>query len=315
MSLLLHQPRGKGVYGTRSVALIYMPVLGLAVGSFLNLNIDRVPRGISIVSPPSQCDGCERRLTPFELVPLLSYLWVRGRCRHCGVRLPIRVFVVEAATGALFGLVTYYLGLSPGTVILLAFGSLFLTISFIDLEWTIIPDALVIPGALLGVATAPFGFAGAERDLPGAYVSVAAGGAVGLAILLLIYVVANLVYRYKLRVDHSEVGEDTVAGEVPVDMDGDEDSADVAFGFGDVKLGALIGMVVGFPEVLMSLSLSFLAGGVLAVFLLLLRLKGRGDAMPYGPFLAGGAMVLLILGQDIGWYWDPVVDWYLDLLP
>ena len=257
------------------VVLAYMPIFGLAIGSFLNLNIDRIPRGLSIVSPPSLCDRCQRRLGLLDLVPLLSYLWLRGRCRFCGVPIPLRAFLVEAVTGALFGFVAYRFGLTPLAGVILAYGSLLITVSVIDLEHIIIPDKLVIPGILLAFAAVPFGPIGEDRALGEAFWRAVAGGGLGMAILLFIYVMAFVMYR-----------------------------SNIGFGFGDVKLGALIGLVIGFPDVLIALYFTFISGGVTAVLLLLLRLRGRRDAIPYGPFLAVGAIATLLVDEGIGWYLD-----------
>ena len=255
------------------VTLVYMSLLGLAVGSFLNLNIDRIPRGQSIVSPPSQCDSCQRRLSPLDLVPLLSYLWLRGKCRYCGVRIPLRAFLVEVAAAVLFGVVAYRFGVGPVAWVIVVYGSLFLAISVIDLDHTIIPDKLVVPGIVLAFAAAPFGPVGDGRELGDAFLRVAAGGALGFGLMFLIFGVSILVYR-----------------------------SNVGFGFGDVKLGALIGLVVGFPDVLVAIYFAIVSGGVVAVLLLLLKLKGRRDVIPYGPFLSLGAVFTLLMAQDAGWY-------------
>ena len=257
------------------ILLVYLTLTGLAVGSFLNLNIDRIPIGMSIVSPPSQCDHCQRRLSVSDLVPLLSYLWLRGKCRHCKAGIPQRAFWVEVVTGALFGLVAYRFGLVPVAGVVLVYGSLFIAISVIDLERTIIPDKLIIPGVILAFAVAPFGPVGEDRGLGETFVSIAAGGAVGVSAMLIIYLGAFLVYK-----------------------------SSIGFGFGDVKLGLLIGLVVGFPEVVVSLYFAFLSGGIVAAMLVLTRLKGRRDAIPYGPFLAIGAIAILLVGKDAGWYLD-----------
>ena len=257
------------------VALAYMPLVGLAVGSFLTLIIDRIPRGVSIVSPRSQCDRCHNPLGPLDLVPLISYLWLRGRCRYCGAAIPLRTTTVEVGTSVLFGLTTYVFGLTPFAGVILAYGSLFIAVSVIDMERLIIPDKLVLPGVVLAFAAAHFGPVGDGRVLGDTFVRVVAGGALGFGAMLLVYVASYLVYR-----------------------------SSAGFGFGDVKLGALIGLVIGFPEVLIALYFAFLLGGVIAVILLALRLKGRRDVLPYGPFLAAGALVTLIVNEDIGWYID-----------
>ena len=156
------------------VFLVYMPLFGLAVGSFLNLNIDRIPRGQSIVKPPSHCDQCQRRLAPLDLVPLLSYLWLRGRCRFCGAAIPRRAFLVEVVTGSFFGLVGYQFGLAPVAWVILAYGGLFIAISVIDLEWRIIPDKLVPSWGAPGLRCRPI-WTGRRREGTGGYLRKGCG--------------------------------------------------------------------------------------------------------------------------------------------
>src|SRR4030042_6368667 len=91
-----------------AIIIVGFALLGLSVGSFLNLCIDRLPQHKSIVSPRSHCDGCQRRLETVDLVPLLSYIWLRGRCRYCGARLPLRIAIVELVTGAIFAVLAWY---------------------------------------------------------------------------------------------------------------------------------------------------------------------------------------------------------------
>ena len=329
-----------------TVALIYMPLFGLAVGSFLNLNIDRVPRGMSIISPPSQCDVCARRLGLLHLVPILSYLWLRGKCRYCGARISLRSPVVELLTAALFTTVALTFDLSSMAWVTLGFSCLFITVAFIDLEHTIIPDKLVFPAILLAAATAPFGFVAEDRGTFESLWRMAAGGAVGLGIMLFIYMVSMTVYGEKPRFlrllegqfpdfrhlkrpdkgtlvesaeDAAHLGVDAELeaegfidswitqpeGESsdPVEAwkrwmlearsvaeeklatsgagDGNDEAqlqpmeveVDPPFGFGDVKLGLLIGMVCGFPEVIVAVYIAFVSGGIIASLLVLLRLR------------------------------------------
>ena len=253
-----------------------MTLFGLAVGSFVNLNVDRIPAGRSIVLPGSFCDRCERSLSWIDLVPLLSYLWLRGKCRFCGAAIPLRNFVLEVITGGMFALVTYRFGLGGVGGVILAYGTLLICISAIDMEHTIIPDKLVLPGIVLAFAAAPFGPVGEDRGLLDTYIRIVAGGGVGLGSMLLIYMMALAAYR-----------------------------SSGGFGFGDVKLGLLIGLVVGFPNILISVYFAFISGGIVAMLLLALKLRGRKDAIPYGPFLAAGAMLTLLAARGAGWY----VDW------
>ena len=259
------------------LVLLGMCLLGVVVGGFLNLIIDRIPRGVPVLSHPVRlCGHCQQRLSQVDVVPVFRYLWLRGRCRHCHAPIPPRALLVELTTGVFFLLVTYYLGLTAVAAVVMAYGSLLLAISVIDLEWTIVPDKLVLVGVVVAFAVAPFGPIGEERSLGESYLSMAAGGALAFLVMLMIYYVATSVFKR-------------------------------AFGFGDVKLGGLIGLATGFPEVLVALYVGFAAGGLAAVLLLLLNLKGRRDIIPCGPYLASGALFALLVGADI-------TDWYLDLL-
>lgn len=232
-------------------------LLGLAVGSFLNLCIDRLPEGRSIISPSSHCEACGHRLATFDLVPVLSYLWLRGRCRYCAMRIPLRTLAVELGTGLLFAL----LGRLYDNTLQLALATLYIlfliVILVVDLERRRILNRLVYPGLALGLLTAPF--------VPHHYLlELLGGGLVGFGLLFLI----ALAY--------------------PGGM-----------GLGDVKLAAFIGLVVGFPEILVALFLSFVAGGIAAASLMLGGFKGRRDPIPFGPFLAIGGMVSMLYGETI----------------
>ena len=131
-------------------------LLGAAVGSFLNVCTDRVPEGLSLVSPPSHCPSCERRLRPLELVPIFSYLALRGRCQTCGARIPFRVFLVELGTAGWFGLLAWRFGPTFETLRLSAFSALLIPIALIDLDHKRIPNRLIYPGLALAALAIPF---------------------------------------------------------------------------------------------------------------------------------------------------------------
>lgn len=248
-------------------------LIGASVGSFLNVIIDRLPAGRSIIRPPSHCDACGRRLKPFELIPILSYLILRGRCRYCGAKIPLRVLLVEGATGTSFLLLYLKYGLTLSWGILSFYFSLFLTIAVIDLERRMIPNKLIYPASPLALLLAtfhPLGLAAGRTPL-GNFLYSLLGGAVGFVILLL----PALIWAEGM-------------------------------GWGDVKLSGLIGLALGFPGGAVALGLAILSGGILALLLLVLRIKGRKDAIPFGPFLSAGALIALIWGKFI-------VAWYLGL--
>ncbi len=236
--------------------------LGLAVGSFLNVCIDRLPAGESIVRHPSHCTSCGHLLTPLDLVPVLSYLWLRGRCHYCRAVIPLRILLVELASGTMFGLLTWHYGLGTQQAVALVYASVLLVVFVIDLEQQLVLDVVIYPTMLFALGAS---LVWPDLSPPWAL----AGGALGMAVLGLPF----LMYREGM-------------------------------GMGDVKLAALIGVMTGFPLVVVSLLLAIVAGGLVAAILLGLRIKGRKDAIAFGPFLAAAAMVTVVWGQSI-WDWYP----------
>jgi leader peptidase (prepilin peptidase)/N-methyltransferase len=258
---------------------VFFTLVGLAVGSFLNVCIDRLPRRKSLVSPPSHCDACGRSLTPLDLVPVISYLWLRGRCRYCGERIPRRVIIVEALTGLIFLLAFWRFELTPRFGIAAFWSCVFLIIIFIDLEHKLILNKVTYPAAVIALV-----LLGADSIFPGAGIfgdihlvpqpsiwSGLIGGAIGFTFFLLVFIIN------------------------PRGM-----------GMGDVKLVALIGLATGFPLALAALFIGIFIGGLAAVLLLSLKKKGRKDIMPYGVFLGIGPIIALLWGSGI-------IDWYRGL--
>ncbi len=236
-------------------------LLGTVIGSFLNVLADRLPRGMSIVAPPSQCPHCGRRLKPLELIPILSYLLLRGKCRTCKTHIPIRVLLVELATGILFGLMWLRYGLSFDTLLGFLFASFLITILVIDLEHHRILNVMTYPAYFIALVTLPLIF---ERDL----IDGIAGGALGFTLLLVITLIK------------------------PEGM-----------GMGDVKLAALIGIVLGYPSVLLALFLSFTIGGLISGVLLIAKVIGRKDRVAFAPYLATGGILTMLYGQEILNWW------------
>ncbi|MFC1985065.1 prepilin peptidase [Chloroflexota bacterium] len=254
---------------------LLMPVftlLGLFMGSFLNVCIDRLPRGQSIVNPPSHCSACNRKLGILDLVPLFSYLWLRGRCRYCRAPIPIRLPIVEGITGLLFTFLYWKFGLGPELGISLIYTCLLILIFVIDLEQQLVLNKITYPGMVLALALSFFwpGL-GVINLLPvealSRLVSSLAGGLFGLVAMALPYIV----YRRGM-------------------------------GMGDVKLGALVGLMTGFPLVIETILISWIGGGVVAAILLALKIKKLKDPIPSATFLATSAMVTLLWGQVI-WQW------------
>ena len=253
--------------------IILIGLLGLAVGSFLNVCIDRLPSGLSIVALPSHCERCGHRLTPLDLAPVLSYLWLRGRCRYCKAPIPRRIPLVEAVTGLLFAYVAFRYEVTLETVVVLGFVGILIIVFFIDLEHSVILNRIMYPGVAAALLVAPLGPLGQGQDAPHAYLDALLGIAIGGGVLYVIFLVAR-----------------------------------GGFGGGDVKLGGFVGAILGVPQIIVALPLSFIAGGLLALTLLALKVRGRKDAIPFGPFLAGAALVSLFWGQT-------TFDWYQGIFP
>ncbi|MEA3459892.1 MAG: prepilin peptidase [Chloroflexota bacterium] len=238
------------------MVLLYT-LLGLAAGSFLNVCIDRLPERKSFVSPPSHCPACGHRLSALDLIPVFSYVLLRGRCRYCGALIPRRVLLVESATGLLFGLLWYRYGFSLRLLLATIYTCFLIVIFVIDLEYRLVLNRVIYPAIALALIAVPFAPSRGARGL-------LLGGAVGFGLLFLI----ALIY--------------------PAGM-----------GMGDVKLATFIGLVVGFPSILVALFLSFISGGLAGGGLLLTGLKGRKDPVPFAPFLVAGGMVAMLYGEQI----------------
>jgi leader peptidase (prepilin peptidase) / N-methyltransferase len=257
-----------------AIITIIFGLFGLAVGSFLNLCIARLPQDKSIVRPGSHCDSCNQRLKAVDLVPVFSYLWLKGRCRYCGAHIPLRVPIVEFAAAAIFAFLAWHFGLSRELAFAIVYAAIFIVIFGIDLEQELILNVVVFPAMILAFAFSFFwgGFQEFWPKVgPGFVLSALMGGAVGFVLMLLPYALTR----------------------------------GRGMGYGDVKLAAFIGLMSGFPLVVVALLVGIIAGGLVAVFLLLSRVvKNRKTAIPYGPFLAIGAMVALIWGDRIfHWWW------------
>lgn len=236
-------------------------LLGTAIGSFINVCCDRLPAGGSVLSPPSHCDSCGRRLQARDMIPIASYLALRGRCRSCGARIPIRNLLVELATGLLYGLAWWRLRETLPTAMACVYVSFLVAIVVIDCEHHLILNRLTYPAILLALLTTPL-------HPGGTAVRFLAGGAIGFGVLFLI----ALAYRGGM-------------------------------GMGDVKLGAFVGLILGYPKVALALFISFVLGGLVAGVLVAVGILRRKDPIAFGPFLAIGAVTAFLFGEPILSLW------------
>jgi leader peptidase (prepilin peptidase)/N-methyltransferase len=267
----------QNIYALNIILAVIFVLLGLLVGSFLNVVIDRLPAGQSLAYPPSHCPACKKRLAAKDLLPILSYALLKGRCRYCGERISLRLPMVEASTAIAFGLLFAYFKLSPGLAVAMFYFCLLLVIAVIDLERQLIMNWLVYPAAIIAFIIS---IVGTEQGFSQGMVHVwghlvvprISQAGIGLAIGLVLFLLIAVWSRGGM-------------------------------GLGDVKMAALMGIMIGYPSVLVAIFLAIVAGGLTAIGLLATRKKGRKQAIPFGPFLALGAMLALLWGNTIwGWY-------------
>ncbi len=246
-------------------------VLGLLVGSFLNVVVWRVPRGESILRPPSHCRACAAPVRPRDNVPVLSWLLLRGRCRECRERISARYPIVEVATAVVFALLTWRFGWSPELPAFLYLGAIGVALTLIDLDVKRLPNAIVLPSYVVGIV-----LLGIAAVATGDYWSLLRG-LLGMVALYVFFFVLVLVY--------------------PAGM-----------GFGDVKLAGVLGLYLGWlgwAEVMVGAFLGFLLGAVVGVSLMLAGRAGRKSKIPYGPFMLLGALAAVFWGADLAaWYLD-----------
>lgn len=227
---------------------------GAVIGSFLNVVIYRVPREKSIVFPPSACTECEHKLGVLDLIPILSYLFLAGKCRYCKTPISFRYPIVELLNAATWTLALYFYG--PGVMFVKAiiFCSLLIAITFIDLEFMIIPDSMSLGGAVIGFI---FAIAG------GQWLWGIVGGLIGGGIIYAIFLLGLLLYR-----------QETMGG-------------------GDVKMMLMVGTFLGGKSVAMAIFVAVFLGGFIGMFLIATKIKSRKDFIPFGPFLALGSLITL----------------------
>lgn len=244
-------------------------LLGLLVGSFLNVVIYRVPRGESVVHPRSRCPGCGYELTWYDNVPVLSWLLLRGRCRRCQAPISARYPLVEALTAVVFGLFAWKFAATWQLPAFLYLGAVGIALAFIDLDTKRLPDVLTLPSYLVGGAL--FLLPAALDDSWSAYLRAW----LGALALFGFYFLLAFIY--------------------PAGM-----------GFGDVKLSGVLGLYLGWlgwGVVVVGGFLGFLLGGIIGGGLMIVRRAGRKSKIPFGPFMILGAFLALWIGQPLtDWY-------------
>lgn len=254
------------------VSAVFASLVGIAIGSFLNVCIDRLSLRKSLIFPSSHCDSCQRKLGLLDLVPVFSYLFLRGRCRYCCARIPIRIFLVEIISGLLFFLAYWRYGLTAQFGVTAFWCCIFLVIIFIDWEHKLILNVITYPAIVIAIVLlAVHTYVSGVVLLPPEATLV--NGVISGAALFIFFLLIVLI-----RPD--------------------------AMGMGDAKMVALIGLVSGFPLVVFSMIIGIVLGGIVAIVLLATKKKGRKDVIAYGTFLGIGPIIALLFASDI-------INWYL----
>jgi leader peptidase (prepilin peptidase)/N-methyltransferase len=248
----------------------YIFFFGLCIGSFLNVCIHRLPIGKSIVRPPSSCPTCGSMISWYDNIPVISWILLRGRCRGCKASISIRYPLVELLTGLLAVITAAHFGIQWSALIYFIFGVALIVITFIDLDHRIIPDIISLPGIPMGFLAS---FLLPQISWTESLIGIVVGGGSLLAIAM---------------------GYQFITGKE-------------GMGGGDIKLLAMIGAFLGWKGVFFTIMASSLTGTVVGIAAMLRAGKGMKMALPFGPFLALGALLFLFLGT-------PIINWYFNML-
>lgn len=242
-------------------------LLGTIIGSFLNVCIYRIPKDESIIFPGSHCANCSTPLKWYDLIPVLSFLFLRGKCRYCGDKISLQYPVIELLSGIIFLIFYYRLGLNIDFIYYTFLFSIFIIIVLIDCRHQIIPNSLVL---LILIGT--FIYRLIEFFIYDKHLSLfnyLYGLLISVILFLLIFIISK-----------------------------------GGIGGGDIKLIGVLGFILGFPEIILNIFLSFLIGAIISVFLLAFRIKNKKDPIPFGPFI--------ILGFVVTFFWgEIIIDWYM----
>ena len=245
--------------------LVLVALLGLCVGSFLNVCIYRLPRGESVMSPPSRCPQCGRSLRWFDNIPVVSWVFLRGRCGQCGASISVQYPIIEIVTALIWVLIAWLT--PPGWLLAsrLVLGTALIVLFMIDLEHQLLPNAITLPGIVVGFL---FSLVSGPGPID-ALIGILVGGGVLYAIAAGYYFVRK----------------------------------EEGMGMGDVKMLAMVGAFLGWKAVLLTLVLSSFAGAVLGVLIMVWHRGDLRYALPFGTFLALGTLVAMLVGDPIlSWY-------------
>jgi len=245
---------------------LFIFLFGCIIGSFLNVCIYRIPQNKSIAFPGSHCPKCSTPLKWFDLLPVLSFVFLKGRCRYCGERISPRYPAVELLNGIIYLFLYYNFGLGIDFFYYSQIVSVLIVIFFIDIDHQIIPNSLILVVFLWDIVFKIVSYFILNEPL--SILNYLGGLAVGAVFFILIFILSK-----------------------------------GGMGGGDIKLIGVLGFILGMPLIFLNMFLSFVLGGIISIFLLIFKIKKRKDPIAFGPFLIIGFLISLFWGYEIiYWY-------------
>lgn len=238
---------------------ILILIIGLCIGSFLNVCIYRIPREESIAFPPSHCTSCGYELKAVDLIPVISYLFLKGKCRKCGEKISIKYPLVELLNGVLYLLIFLKFGLSLSFVFYSLLTSLLIVISYIDLDSKYIYSSTTILGVVLAAIYIVVGLYTKDISISNNVL----GGAIGYGSIYLIVVITK------------------------------------GMGQGDAEVAGVCGLFIGIKGILVCLFIAVVLGGLVAAIILIFKLKEKKSEIAFSPYISIGSIVYILLGKEI----------------
>ncbi|PYG85645.1 leader peptidase (prepilin peptidase)/N-methyltransferase [Ruminiclostridium sufflavum DSM 19573] len=264
----------------QTLITLYIAVFGLIIGSFLNVCIYRIPAKQSVISPPSHCTSCGTRLKALDLVPVFSYIFLRGKCCYCGEKVSARYPIVESLTSIAFVLLYFRFSISMEFFAAAVFSCILICEAFVDFDLKIIPDEFVLVGMLSGAALFAYNlFYPVSLYGDRAWYNPVIGIACGAGVLLLVAIIGSIIYK-----------------------------TEDAMGMGDVKLLAAVGLFLGWRLTLVALFLTVLSAAVISLVLIISRKINGKSTVAFGPFIAIGTFITMLYGWNI-------IELYLGFIP
>ena len=242
---------------------LFVGIIGLVVGSFLNVCIYRIPREESISYPPSHCGSCNHELEPLDLIPLISYIFLRGKCRHCKEKISLRYPVIESFNCILYLMIYMKYGLSIFTIKFCILASLLIVIGLIDYNTQNVYTSTTLFGLIIGLIFIAIQYFIYKESVSNLFI----GGLIGTLIIVAIVFFTG------------------------------------GMGEGDIEIAGVCGLFIGTKLILLTLFISVMIGGIIGIVILALKLKDKKDSIAFGPFIAMGTIICTLHGEEIiNWY-------------